>query len=373
MATRREPKTIADQALQDIPQDLHAVGVLPDRQLAAFNHDPELTRDLEREDELAAVLSEFGDSGEVGAITIRRKNESTGKFEWLDRVSTSEFKSANGVQYIANKFGGGEYECIIYDSSGQIFKRPKTIIGKDVRPKPDVSAPAGDSTAIVRIAETMQEGFKQLGAMLAQTLKAPSEEQLLQRMLLYKQVFGAGNGERNHLSDLRAMAEFFKELQPREGETGMADLAIKFLEKFGDPIAKTVGAQLSANSPPVRVSSQQTTVPVVSAVPAITGAATVPQVSNEEMFQQQVIKYYLGNIILQAENNASPEVAARLLIQNVPPALMDSWIDNPALLDELAKYDERVKLHADWFAQVRQKILDLAYEDESAPDTPIED
>lgn len=373
---RKQAKIV--EPIEDMPEDIpegigRVQGVASGNQIAPFGLDQETERQIEAEDQVAAILAELGDQGTSASVSIRRQNPKTKEFEYLRSVEAVEFASSGIVEFIANEFGGGLYECFVYSPSPnkRIVGRPKIRIADDVRPrhKEQSGAVPVDFSPIARLAETMQQGFQQLATLIAQTVNnRPSEKEFLEKMVIYKNLFADQSSKTDRLSDLRAMAEFFRELQPRDGEPGLADMAMKFLDTFKEPLTKLVTEKAAQVVPASNTVALAPSPGTVSATTPQTAPSSQPHLDDEQMFQITMLRYYLGLILKQAEIGTAPEHVAQYVLDNVPPAVLDELIEKGDLVDTLATVNPDVNKWRPWFEKIRDIVIASAYEpDEENP------
>lgn len=334
--------------------------------VSPYGVDTQTENEMADEEALAAVLASFGDDGPAGKITIRRLNEKTRVWEWLDNLSIAEFRSLGEVEYIGKRWGGGKYECRIYDANTKLVKRPTITIAASVQPEAEKSAGGND---LARVLETMQAGFSQMVQVLQQrpANDNDAEEKFLRKLEIYKSILGGNEKPRDTFSDfgkLKDMAEFLRELQPREGDPGMMDTLMKFAEKFQGPITRVLenataapqGAQPGVpNSPTLHLGAP----PAQPNAPPAQPSAPQNPPENMQMFQETMIKYYLRELLDFAQRGIPMEQVAASVIDKVPPAMLDEWIEKPQeLLAKLGAFDPRVNENRAWFESLIRAIID---------------
>jgi hypothetical protein len=370
----------------DLENDLVEAGIQPGRALTPAGTvaaadgvdwdgmDAEFDREASEADQLAAVLASLGDDGPRGKITLRRWDQKEKVWTWLAQFDIPEFETAGGVAHIAERFGGGKYECIVYDSKSRMKKRVKIAVDPSVLPTKSVAVPgnsAAPDAVLVKLVETMQQGFNQLGQLIAQSAqqKGPSRREIIDEMLMMRQLFGGeSKPEGAKFSELREMIDFVKELQPREGDAGLGETVLKFAEKFGPQIGMVL-ENVAKNAPQLPVQAQPQPQPQPRPLQQLQPIQQpANNEGNAEMFQNAMIKHYLGILIENAARGDDPHTAAIWILDNVPPSVVDKWAPNPDLVAELAKIHPGVAAHAAWFDMVREKILEEAFDPEETPD-----
>lgn len=326
--------------------------------------DPDVVAVPDQETELNRILSEVGQGDEAGKVIIYRINKETRKQEWVARYTSSEF-TALGLPGLAKRFGAGEYILYIYPPSGRLTARRVVTIAEDNQREQAAGAPLAGMESLV---SAMKDGFLQLGAMIAQQSKGPTEKEILDRMLLYKQLFGGGqqqnNGDRT-FEQMRAAIDFVKDLRPSKADEGFSGTLLKFIEKFSPTINKAIeAAQQQAAAPSVQLPAQ----PVAQPQPQ------QPQFEgdNAVMFQNAMMKAYLDLLVGSAAQEADPYTYANVILDKVPDELLDQWLAKNDLIGELAKFDSRVNQFRNWFTRLQSAVIELRQQENEPENDPLE-
>lgn len=343
----RRTRTVNDDPENDgkplalVPDDLREI------------YQPPVAQDFAtEEEELASVLAEAGGAEGGGSIVVRKVNPQTRKYEWLIKFhSTADFISLGGVEHLAAKYGGGDYELIVYDSLSHIMKRPKLTISSAA-----VAEAKSDGGNVDRLVNVMLEGFKQLAAQqtqLAQQLQRPQETKAdwLREMQMMREIFGTGQQQTDSLGSLAKLIPLVRDLMPRgEGETNMLDVFVGLAREFG---------------PALRTAVEKTpALTAALAAPAQPGAPTLPPEQLGANQMQLMLKAQLAMLCNEAKNNSDPGPYAAIIVDKVSPEVLSNLVNNPDWLNELGKVYAGVKIFPKWFGELREAVIEEMTEPE---------
>jgi len=329
------------------------------------------------------VQAQLGESpGEIpGKVTIKKMNpDNANKYEWVDSMLANEFQEKS-IHYIAANYGAGEYEIFVYGVGGKIASRHKIPISAaaGILRK----TPAEESSPEMRGAiEAMQATMKAVQE-LAAIVAAPKTEvvspvqtraEMLQEFAMMKEIFG-GSQEKtepvNPFEMIKSMGEVMKDLNPGEGDPTLVDQITKFAEKFGPYIEQAISASKAAPGAPQLPAGAELSTPYPEALrrpavpqvhPGAPTGAPQPTEDNAEMFQKQLINYYLNLFVDSAANDEGPEPYAEMIINKVPHEMVQDWLTKESLADELAKFNPAVLNHKKWFNELREILVTILAE-----------
>jgi hypothetical protein len=351
---------------QDDPQD-SALGA--GRDLKTLRNDlaeiydprgPQLIADFQsEEDEVNAVLAEAGGAEGSGTVVYRKKNPLSGKFEWLGKCASGEFVSLGGVAYLAGKFGGGDYELIVYGVDNRIIKRPKVTVSPAAiaELKTPETRGNGDLTQLIAV---MQEGFKQMAQMIMnQANPRETKADWLNEMRTMREVFGnSQQAQPDMLGMLTKLIPAVRDLVPRDGDTNLLDVMMRLAQEFGpvikDAMQKMPQGLNTASPAPVSLPSNLAAQPAASATPEQVGA------NQMSMMLKAQLTYLCG----EAQRDADPGPYAALICDKVSPEVLSNLINNENWLDELGKVHPSVKLFPQWFGELREAVVEIMTEPE---------
>ncbi len=251
---------------------------------------------LDEESEVNAVLAEAGSGQGGGSVVIRKKNSLTGKFEWLARHPAAEFLSIGGVAYLASKYGGGEYELLVYGADNRILKRPKVTVAASVVAEVKQQE-AAQLSGIDKLAAAMLEGFKTLQSQIQQAQRPlESRETFIRELMLMKELFG---GQANRVSELDSLVKVMpivRDLLPRgDGETNFLDVMMQLAREF---------------APAIKTAVEKSPALTALAAPAAPGASAQPQnLSPEQQGANQMqimLRAQLSMLCNEAKADSDP-------------------------------------------------------------------
>ena len=330
----------------------------------------------ESERELSEVLGELGGADDA-KISIYKQGagKDTRGGEFVDTVHPSEFS----LSWLRDAYGPGQYRLHIR-SNGRLIANRTARIAPSLK-KPEDMAGAG----IRELAETMQQGFMQLGQLMlksAETSRAPvidpnqAQQAALQNMLLMKQILAPASvipptdPMQMFLKGIEIAASMNKGEAPMsEREPGSTDILMKAIETFGGPIAEMVAAGKSAPQSQPQVTMQALP---PGMVPVQQNPQPRPQSETDPMFGLKQYASMLENI---AREDRDPYTYASLVIDSAPRADVENILGQPDPVQWLCQYnpnlaDPAIRPWLDEFIGMMREILTPPQESGSVESTP---
>lgn len=349
MSESRQVKTIELQAPPPQVTDFN------DAALAALRNDEIMFQgeaplnEQTDEQKLDAILAECGDSGNPGFVSVWKIGVSK-QFEFVSRIEASEFH-AQGLPFLAKNYGAGTYELRIYNGKSQLVRRPKILIS-EAAARTAVPVGAGGTPELVA---AMMRGFEQMGQLIVQSRPAAVDEmQMLEKMKMYKDLFGGGSNQGNPFEMVKMVAGLAREMIPHDGPEPFSDTISKLADTFAPLLLKA--AERGGLPPPAT--------PARIAAPAAQ-PATPPQNSQAKGANEMQIKLKMNLLYLcnEAANDADPGPYGAIIVQKVPKAVLDSMLIDPDWIEALAKIHPGVRLHAGWFEELKNAVIQERNED----------
>lgn len=326
--------------------------------LAIYDDPPD-----ESERELSEVLGELGGADDA-KISIYKQGagKDTRGGEFVDTVHPSEFS----LSWLRDAYGPGQYRLHIR-SNGRLIANRTARIAPSLK-KPDDVAGSG----LRELAETMQQGFMQLGQMLVkvvETSRAPAidanqaQASALQNMLLMKQILAPASvvpptdPMQMFLKGIEIASNMSKGETPiSEREPGSTDILMKAIETFGGPIAEMVAAGKSA--PQSQPQSAMQALPP-GASPMQQNPQPRPPMENDPMFGLKQYASMLENI---AREDRDPYTYASLVVDSAPRADVENVISQADPIIWLSQYnpnlaDPALRPWLDEFIAMLREIL----------------
>ena len=354
LETEADPQADAVEVGRDLAEIRNDLSALYDPHAATLDKDFSA-----EEDELNAVLAEAGGSEGAGSVVVRKLGDKTRKFEWLIKYTVSEFVTIGGVAHLAAKYGGGEYELIVYGADNRIVKRPKVTVSSAAVTEFKAQE-AGQLSGLDRLAAVMTEGFKQLALQQAQMLRPQeSKADWLRELTMMRELFGGGN-QPNAFEQLSRIIPVVRDLMPKgEGETNFLDVMMQLAKEYA-PVIKSAVDKMPLPAPvPV---GEQVTQPSLALSPEQTGANQM----------QLMLRAQLAMLCNEARADSDPAPYAAIICSKVDPAVLSTLANNPQWLDELAKVHSGVKLYPKWFGELRDAVVEIMTEPPEEAQQPPE-
>lgn len=349
---------------------------------------PELSADLEAhftdERRYNDFLAQCGTAEfSNGTVTIEKKNPLTRKYEWLDKFPAADFLN-EGVELMEylGRYGAGDYMILAYKGggSGITHRFYRTLAPESRFAKKEAlsvahaasPAPNGEMTALVKQLASMQEMMFAFMTQQKQPGGGDDFKSRLQELVLLREALGGNAPQTDQLGMLTKVISLARDMQPPgEGGPGMLDVAERWFTKLGPLLTAHVAAQTPqrariagpAAAPGATPAAPHPSAPAQPAQPAQTAQPAAPENKGEEMFQRQMIKFFLNMLIDSAAQDADPFTYANMVIDKVPEETLQAWINEPSLAAKLAEFDKRVNDYPEWFAQLRTEIVQIMGEE----------
>lgn len=315
--------------------------------------------------DLLKVLAELGGEEEVHVNIYRAATEKGYKGgAYVDSVHPSVFS----LEWLRETHGGGKYRIHVRNDTG-IVRNSLIEIEERKRPMYAPSPPVQDFTKIL---ETMQTGFNQLGQLIAQAAQASARpaidpqqlrRDMMQDMAMMKELFGPTpqpqNGGEQAINMLMKGLELAREITPREGEAGTADIIMEALKTFGKPIAEAAMSRAvqAQESMPALAHAREPGEIFQQPAPAFTGEQP-PQ--NEE----NMLKMYAAMLADKASQDSDPAIYAGLVVDNMPEDQLRALIDRPDLLQFLGSLSPKLVQYPEWVNEFVSVIREMLTDEE---------
>ena len=326
------------------------------------------------EDVIQALESELdGLTGSSGAyVNIYRLSQ--GKPDaYLIRLAPEDFS----IESVKQQYGGGVYRIRAYRRNelrqSRIFRNDIITIAeeKQAEKAPTLAAPAPDvASALIA---SLQDGFSRLGAMILEARPQPeTEERMLQKMMLYKQLFAVApvgpvsppmTEMLGAVKEVLALSNTMREYGGGEGGgPDSMSVLMKAMDTFGKPLLDGIVAAQSQAQPAQVIDAGQM-------LPAPVAPAAQPQ--GEDMVKMMA-KMYLGELCNVASKKADPGLYADVVMDRVPEDALAELVMPADWLEKMIAIQPLVALHRGWFMQLREIVHQelTAPEEADIPDSP---
>lgn len=343
--------------------------------------------------QLGRVLGELDASATGANIKIWRLDARDPKLKvFVDEIAPQDFS----LKHLSDNYGGGRYRIMVYvprrDPDGTLSNLMKLAANKilaiDGPPKvrreetPGVPAVAQDSTAATvalarELANAMQAGFSQLANMIQQGNRQPGMNELLQNLVVFKQLFASdarpGSDPMTMMKSTLDMVKQIEEMRAlssggeNDGVGSVGGVVIgKLMERF---------LSMHDKLPPDNAGAPLPIVPALdvaapSAPPVAPVAPPVHELTAEDEtmgMQELMIRAACSDVLKHAARNTPVDEYAPVVYDEAPDALLE-FLEREDWYQLLCAAAERAKLYPVWLKALRDAVLKLAREDDGGAD-----
>ena len=305
-----------------------------------------MTLQEEPYDDLDRIVGELIGDKQTVPIRLYRTRRGTREEEYITNIPP-EVDSV--LEYVKDEFGPGSYKVKIYVDGRVKVNQSFNIaeIEKTVAPVMHVQPQQnnlGMQELVMLLSSQQQQFLERMGTMIAGVLQGPSRKEMLDEMLVYKQLFSSGENKgfnpTEALDLLRQGMEFGKELNPSQREPDTNDILLEGLKTFAPIVA---GAMAEKQN-------------VVSERKA---EATTPQIERSENVHEIVLRQAIGFLVTKAKEGADPSLYAELVLDNAGDDILRVFVADPNWFDQLSQINEEVKSYPEWFGELKKSIIEM--------------
>ncbi len=312
-------------------------------------------------------------------LELWRTTEKGGRPVFVEDISPAEF----GFGYVAREWGGGKYLIKGTYKGGTPVSRsfeiggdPFPIKRKVPQGNPVPQAPVAPSAAPLITMTKREDGSYDMGEVVSGMFgmmqkmmleSRASEDQVLDKMMKYKALFGGGEYTKpqSTVQEAIGMIKTGIELAQAGGSGGESGFPwMMALDKLQGPLTELVSTikvavtQGKAGALPVPNSiappSAQPGQPAQPAQPA------QPEPTNMEMILKSAVNHVLPNLVTGAAKDADPAFYSDFLLDQIPArfyATAKDWLSKPDILDQLKAMNPAVAQYEIWFGQLRAELV----------------
>jgi hypothetical protein len=332
------------------------------------NYDDEKTD----EDILNDVLSELGGSSDAKVNVYQIE---VGKSPAFVGSYAPDMFSIDSIQ---QTYGAGEYQ--IHVRSGGRLRSRRTV--RIAKPKVDPNSTVQNAPNTEAIIQTMQQGF----ASMLEGLKVVVQSQphqpvkttqdLLQELMLMKQIMGGDNKSGAGIDDFLKMLEVAKGMVSSSEPAGTNDILMEGIKSIAPMLAAGFAQQQQQPTQQMpRQIVQQINPPQMQPNPApikpvenVAPIATQEQpptlnLNQSEIDAMKLQETMLFNLLISnAEKDNDPEPYANMLLDIVGDDEAEKMLNVPNWFELLVERDSRVQNYQAWFINLRAIMLDYINE-----------
>jgi hypothetical protein len=287
------------------------------------------------DDKADDLISALKDDKEAFANVMRQPFGGNSRMEFVDRIPADKYDYGQLMHYLATTYGGGDYRIMVYANGKLKANKLQTIAAKVKPDKGGVTAGGEAANILATVLQQIEANNARMMQMMQQmAAPANSRAEMLQEMLLYKQLFDKPSGG---LGELTQAITALKELGVPIGNT----IEHEKEEGFGSLLEKmtpAIEALVTANNRMPPVDPQKA------------------RQSQMNMLQKVALKAKLEPFIKASIKKSAPEVYAEMLVDQMDEATLKQYIASPTAIDDLCKLDERIGVNREWFILLGEHV-----------------
>ena len=254
--------------------------------------------------------------------------------EFVGRYPADKYDYGQLQVLLQQKYGGGDYRLMLY-ANGKLKQNKLLSIASEIKGadnRPSIGGEVGSilNTVLERM-DRMQQQF------MVQQKPQQTEEDFLNKMILYKQLFSDGKSAGNPMAQVKETLELMNLLKEgntieHEPENGFS----KLLESLA-PVA------VAAMQQPQRQQNPQPN----------------PQPKTNPQSSQQNMQLLAGlsTLVKAAAKNANPATYAEMVLDMIPEESIKPYIEKHGAFAELLKrYAPQAMQYAAWFDDLREHL-----------------
>lgn len=335
------------------------------------------------EDELLQAIGELGES--QGVCRIYRQRRGALRPVYVTDIPAHEFT----LPYLQQHCGGGLYIVKVLDGNRRHFKQatvevegPEVTPGPGPAPSPSMAVTAAPSPLEMMLGE-LTKSSQAIAAALLQRPAPPDEatirSRLLEEMKAMREAMGGASAlDPTKIVDVLKTGIDLAKDSAGGGEAagGYGPIIMRAVEILGPQVAEllTAAAGRAAQAPArLPIAPPERGAPPeareVSPTPAPPASSEVDPVKLQEHIERKLMQTWVPKLVQMAADERDPVLYADLIIDQVPRATVDRLLEGD-LIERLAEFDGRVRIHAQWFRDLGQAVREGLSTDVPQPGGP---
>lgn len=328
--------------------------------------DPDEPQKTSADEALEDFIDKSRAAGTTAKITVKKLLGGVNSAEsFCTTFPVDKYDYFELLEIIQTTWGPGDYRlyCTVKGRKGLLQNEFVSIA-----PAARASLNAPQSTSSGDIMQQMLAAMQESNQRLLDALK-PAEgasggrREMLQDLLLMKQVIGGETQQKSTLSQMKEMVEIFALMQGFGGgeskETGLADIAVKALENLGPVAAALIsrGNNIPSTPPPAR----RPPPPEMAGRTVDAKPETAPKKEAHPMQEHaDKIKQLCGLLAFTKPDPA--EIAAKIAesLDENQAEQIGEWLQGADTYDELVKLVPDVAKHKEWFTDLIDHLKAMA-------------
>lgn len=329
--------------------------------------------ELTADDELDDVLADFPQND--ACIELYRINAQGGRPAFLEEMMPSGFSFASvkreygGGRYMAKgRYANGTRKKMSFEIEGEPIPVRRKFINVDNHAPVFPTGQRSIETEAIPPVRADGQDFQaamveMMGKMISQSRE--SETQVLEKMRLYKDLFG-GNQQPVKEAPLDVALNMFQKGVEMAAMNGGGDNQQSFwlmaIREMKDPLLKIVDTIQSAIAQPKQINPAVSGgKPVVATVNVPTSETVLEKKEDPMLSLLPIIKSYMPSLVNGAAKNSDPGLYVDFLLDQIPTTAypgFHEWLMKPGCLDQLAMFEPGVRFQKEWWESLRAALIE---------------
>lgn len=316
---------------------------------------------------LANIMADLGADATSATVKVYQLNDKR-ELIYAATYLPAEFTEDK----VRDQFGSGSY-MVHVRVNNKIRTRKILNIAPYLGAAPAL-APSGATASVEtrQLAETMQNGFKELSVLFLQGIQAiaanqpkpKSTEDFLREMSLMKQIFHtdpppAPAPGPDPLAMVEMALHLSEKITPRQGEPSAGEIILEAVKSFAPTINEMIGQRQAQEIGP----DIEGPAPMPLPAPVQPFAAPSPAPTQENQNVDITTRIYVNTLLAAAANGADPDTYANNILDLLPDEKVLEFVNKPNWFDEVGKSVPAAIPHKVWFEELKARIIDLTSEE----------
>ena len=291
---------------------------------------------------LNSLLDTLNETSSSATVSIHRQ-QGSGKesLQFLESFAPDKYQPDELLMYIRSTYGGGDYRVHVREN-GRLRANKHVSIGEPRIVSRETNA---ESPALTMMMQQIEKQNRMIAELTTRNA-APqeSENDFLNKMLVYKQLFDNGPQKSQGIQDILQTVSSLKELGINVG--GIQTDAPQKEEGFGDIVEKMSPVLTALLQQPQQ--AQQQTPQNYKPNPQPTG--------NKQNMMNLKLKMGVATLVKAAAKGSPTDFYADFVTDNVSEENIKAFMTDANAMEKLAGVDKRVLEHKEWFEDLGEHL-----------------
>lgn len=287
----------------------------------------------------------------------RQPNGGNKPMEFVCRVDADKYDIGQLQAFLQENFGGGEYRVMGY-AAGKLRANNVLYIASRVQSVQSRQEISPMQSIIVQMAEMQKQILQQLASKPVSGVSEMRRE-ILEDIKSMRDLFGGQSSPSNGIEGILTTVSALKSLGLNVGlpEGGGDDNWSSLIEKFM-PFATALASRPPEPVAQVPVRRLQRAQPNIGHTREMGVRPKINQPVERKVMtpEEKALHQGIGILVAGAESGGDPGDYADLVLSNVPPEVLEPMFTDPAAVDNLAKINQKVNAHREWFVDLGEHI-----------------